>query len=62
MSKMSEKLAMDVRSYADIEKGITACSTATFLLYFVFILNEDERNGLLIDIEKEILKLWEEIA
>ena len=59
---MSEKLSMDARSYADIEKGISACGTVTLILYMVFVLDENEQILLLRDLRKQILTHWENIA
>lgn len=60
--KMSEELDMDDRSYADIEKGVSACSTVTFILYLLFVLNQQEQSQLLHDLREQILKLWDQAA
>ena len=60
--KMAETLDMDDRSYADIEKGESACSAVTLVLYLVFLLEEEEQIAFLLELRKLILKSWEEIA
>lgn len=60
--KMAEVLDMDDRSYAYIEKGESACSAATLILYLVFVLKEEEQIEFLCELRKQILKHWEEIA
>lgn len=60
--KMSEELAMDERSYSYIEKGESACSAVTFILYLLFVLKEEERADFLHDLREEIVKNWEDVA
>ena len=60
--KMAEELDMDDRSYADIEKGTSACSTVTFILYILFVLEEEKQNDLLRELREQILKTWGEVA
>ena len=38
--KMAEILLIDVRSYADIDRGISMCSTLTFVLFLVYLCPE----------------------
>ncbi len=33
--KMAEQLMMDVRSYSDIDRGISMCGTLTFVLFLL---------------------------
>ena len=33
--KMAEQLMMDVRSYSDIDRGISMCGTLTFVLFLI---------------------------
>lgn len=60
--KMAEALDMDDRSYAYIEKGESACSAATLVLYLVFILKEEEQIGFLEELRSQIMQRWEEIT
>ena len=52
-AKFSEKLMMDVRSYASLEHGESLCCTLTFIIYLCFfckdvdVLVQDLRNILL---------------
>lgn len=38
--EMAEILMMDVRSYADIDRGVSLCSTLTFVLFLIYICPE----------------------
>ena len=38
--RMAEILLIDVRSYADIDRGISMCSTLTFVLFLVYLCPE----------------------
>lgn len=60
--KMAEALDMDDRSYAYIEKGESACSAATLVLYLVFVLKEEEQIGFLEELRSQIMQRWEEIT
>lgn len=40
--KMAELLVMDPRSYSDIERGKTMCSTLTFTLYLLQLCDDPE--------------------
>lgn len=50
-SQMAEKLAMDDRSYIDLDHGKTCCSAVTLALYLVYVCEdvfgfvEDLRNA-----------------
>ena len=59
---MAEALDMDDRSYAYIEKGESACSAATLVLYLVFVLKEEEQIGFLEELRSQIMQRWEEIT
>ncbi len=37
---MAEILLIDVRSYADIDRGISLCGTLTFVLFLVYLCPE----------------------
>lgn len=39
-SKMAEKLAMDVRSYIDLEHGRTCCSAITLALFLAYLCDD----------------------
>ena len=39
---MAEGLLMDVRSYSDIDRGISLCSTLTLVLFLVYYCQEPE--------------------
>ncbi len=60
--KMSEELSMDERSYSYIEKGESACSAVTFILYLLFVLQEEERADFLRNLREEIVSNWEDVA
>ena len=60
--KMAEALDMDDRSYAYIEKGESACSAATLVLYLVFVLKEEEQIVFLEELRSQIMQRWEEIT
>ena len=60
--KMAEALDMDDRSYAYIEKGESACSAATLVLYLVFVLKEEEQIGFLEELRSQLMQRWEEIT
>lgn len=51
---MAEKLAMDDRSYSDIEKGVYACSMVTLVMYVAFVLDSKEENELFSVLRKKI--------
>lgn len=36
-AQMAEYLAMDIRSYADIDSGKSSCSLLTFVLYLIYL-------------------------
>ena len=38
--KMAEVLLIDVRSYSDIDRGISLCSTLTLVLFLVYLCPE----------------------
>lgn len=42
-SEMSERLAMDERSYIDLEHGKTCCSAVTLALYLAFCCEDPAR-------------------
>lgn len=57
--KMAEKLVMDDRSYADIEKGLSACSMVTLVMYVAFVLDGgDQRYNLFSTLRKKIEDAW----
>lgn len=56
--KMAEKLAMDDRSYSDIEKGVYACSMVTLVMYVAFVLDSKEENELFSVLRKKIEEVW----
>lgn len=35
-AEMAEKLAMDERSYADLDRGLSCCSALTLALYLIY--------------------------
>lgn len=39
-AEMSEKLAMDVRSYVDLDHGKTCCSATTLALFLVYVCDD----------------------
>ena len=41
--KMAEVLLIDVRSYSDIDRGISLCSTMTLVLFLVNYCTEPEK-------------------
>jgi DNA-binding XRE family transcriptional regulator len=57
--KMAEKLAMDDRSYSDIEKGVYACSMVTLVMYVSFVLDDsEEKDDLFAILRKKIEEAW----
>ena len=42
-SKMGERLAMDERSYIDLEHGKSCCSAVTLAMYLVYLCSDVER-------------------
>ena len=38
--KMAEYLAMDPRSYANIDNGTSLCSTVTFVLFLIYVCKD----------------------
>lgn len=57
--KMAEKLAMDDRSYSDIEKGVSACSMVTLVMYVAFVLDgSEEKDDLFAILRKKIEEAW----
>ena len=38
--RMAEALLIDVRSYADIDRGVSLCSTLTLVLFLVYFCPE----------------------
>lgn len=58
--KMAEMLAMDDRSYSDIEKGISACSTVTLIIFIIFVLEDStQKDDLFEDLRKKLEAAWE---
>lgn len=58
--KMAEMLAMDDRSYSDIEKGISACSTVTLIIFIIFVLEDStQKDALFEDLRKKLEAAWE---
>ena len=56
---MAEKLAMDGRSYSDIENGRSACSAVTLVMYIVFVLEDGKQKEELFHIlRKNIEEAW----
>ena len=41
-SQMAEYLVMDIRSYADIDSGKSACGLLTFVLYLIYLCPDIE--------------------
>lgn len=41
-SEMAEKLAMDDRSYIDLDHGKTCCSLVTFIRYLLFVCEDPQ--------------------
>ncbi len=41
-SQMAEFLVMDIRSYADIDSGKSACGLLTFVLYLMYLCPDIE--------------------
>lgn len=60
--KMAEALDMDDRSYAYIENEDSSCSVVTFVLYLLFVLQEEDQLTFLSELRELIQKSWEEIA
>ena len=57
--KMAEKLAMDDRSYSDIEKGISACSAVTLIMFIIFVLEDSaQKDELFKDLRVKIENAW----
>lgn len=57
--KMAEKLAMDDRSYADIEKGLSLCSAVTLIIYIIYVLEDNAQKVDLFDIlRKKLDEAW----
>ncbi|MBR6507780.1 MAG: hypothetical protein IKT37_09305 [Clostridia bacterium] len=56
---MAEKLAMDDRSYADIEKGLSLCSAVTLIIYIIYVLEDNAQKVDLFDIlRKKLDEAW----
>ncbi|MBO5402632.1 MAG: hypothetical protein J6A85_05635 [Clostridia bacterium] len=56
---MAEKLAMDDRSYADIENGLSSCSAVTLIIYIIYVLEDDAQKVDLFDIlRKKLDEAW----
>ena len=57
--KMAEMLAMDDRSYSDIEKGISACSTVTLIIFIIFVLEDGtQKDDLFKELREKIEDAW----
>ena len=39
-AQMAKQLAMDERSYSDLERGINACSALTFALFLIYVCDD----------------------
>ena len=55
-AKFSEKLMMDVRSYASLEHGKSLCCTLTFVTYLCFLCKDV--NALVHDLREILLKAY----
>ena len=53
-AKFSEKLMMDVRSYASLKHGKSLCCTLTFVIYLCFLCKDVE--ALVRDLREILLK------
>lgn len=53
-AKFSEKLMMDVRSYASLEHGESLCCTLTFMIYLCFFCKDVD--ALIRDLRSILLK------
>lgn len=42
-AQMAEYLVMDIRSYADIDSGKSACSLLTFVLYLIYLCPDTDQ-------------------
>ncbi len=57
--RMAEMLAMDDRSYSDIEKGISSCSVVTLVIFIAFVLEDNaQKEELFKELRESIEKAW----
>ena len=57
--RMAEMLAMDDRSYSDIEKGISSCSVVTLVIFIAFVLEDSvQKEELFKELRESIEKAW----
>ena len=57
--RMAEMLAMDDRSYSDIEKGISSCSVVTLVIFVAFVLEDSvQKEELFKELRESIEKAW----
>ncbi len=57
--RMAEMLAMDDRSYSDIEKGISSCSVVTLVIFIAFVLEDTaQKEELFKELRESIEKAW----
>ena len=56
---VAEMLAMDDRSYSDIEKGISSCSVVTLVIFIAFVLEDSvQKEELFKELRESIEKAW----
>ena len=57
--RMAEMLAMDDRSYSDIENGISSCSVVTLVIFIAFVLEDSvQKEELFKELRESIEKAW----
>ena len=59
--EMAEQLRITSRAYGDLERG-TYCLSAVTLLFFLLMLEDEERKGLLEEFRKRVLALEQKEA
>lgn len=59
-ARMSERIEMSERSYADIESGKSCCSAVTLVLYLVYCC--DDVDGFLSKLKERMEKVNEDVA